>query len=445
MQLRPYQVDAVRFLAVRGRSLLALPPGAGKTAIVSSVLANDRTPGLAVLIVCPTGPVMFHWRDEIEEWGGGHQAAVGTGPKERRAATRQRAVETGTFLILGYETFRQDAAALTAIEWDCVVFDESHRLKNRQSQVFKAAKKLHTDRLILVSGTPVLNRAEELWTSLHLMYPEKFRSFWKWADAFFTISYPRYRQRIVREVGAIKSPEHAKLMSEDLAKRMFYRPLSEILPDLPPVTETYYEVVLSADEQKAHDSMMDNFWMEVGDDIVQAPNHISRLTALRRLASDWSAWGEPPGTKCQVAAQLVDELDGEPCVVFVAFRATAEAAASIMPNAAYYHGGMTAAERARTLESFRSSGITTLVATIATLGEGVDGLQHVAHNVIFLDRDWTPARNDQAIARLRRSGQADSVNVIHIVATDTTDDVVNQALVAKRDVVDAVIHQGRKA
>jgi SNF2 family DNA or RNA helicase len=430
MELRPYQADAVRFLTERRRALLALPPGAGKTAIVAKALPAGRC-----LIVCPNGPVLHHWCSELLTWGT-RVSLVGTGTKIQRH--RARTFGRGD-LIINYECFWRDIEELVQYEWDCVVFDESHRLKNRQSMAFKAAKKLQTEHLYLVSGTPVLNRATELWTSLHLMDPKKYRSFWRWAESFFTITTPRYGRRIVREVGAIKSPEHAAILRKDLHVRMFYRPISEILPDLPPTIETTYTVALSDEEQKAHDSMVDHFWMEVGDDIVQVENAVAKMTRLRQLASDWSVFGEAPGTKSQVAAQLVDELDGEPVLIFVAFRQTADALVSILPNAAAYHGGKGDETRRLTLAAFKGGQVKQLVATIKSIGEATDGLQHVTRNVIMLDRDWTPARNEQAIGRVGGARAKQAVNVIHIVAEGSVDETVNDALREKRDVVSAVI------
>jgi SNF2 family DNA or RNA helicase len=103
------------------------------------------------------------------------------------------------------------------------------------------------------------------------------------------------------------------------------------------------------------------------------------------------------------------------------------------------HGHMPLYDRQLSIDAWRGSdGRQVLVGTIATLGEGIDGLQ-VARNLIMVDRDWTPARNEQAIGRLLRSGQKNAVNVIHIVADDTVDEKVANALAAKEDVIKAVV------
>jgi SNF2 family DNA or RNA helicase len=438
-ELRPYQQHAGRFLARNPRSLLAFPPGTGKTAIISSVMGSAEPRSL--LVVCPAGPIVQQWQHELLRWGGIH-SIDGTGSAKRRAQARQ----DSTSLIVNYEAMRQDAGELIKLSWDAIVFDESHRLKSRTAHVYKAAEQVvkwaGTDtRLHLVTGTPIINHVKELWTALHLMDPKHYHSFWRWAEARFEIRSPRYRGRVVREIGK-PLPHVIPILREELYSRMLYRSLRELMPELPEVTETFHYVDLSAAERKAYDDMEDKLWMEVGDEIVQAANSAAKNTRLRQLASDWSAWGEPIGTKAQAAIDIAENL-GEQAVIFCAFRNTAKAVALNLKGATSYTGDMDTAMRNQAVGYFKTGQIQHLVGTIATLAEGVDGLQ-CARNVIFIDRDWTPSRNDQAVGRLLRQGQRNAVNVIYVVANDTVDEAVNDALRQKRSVIDAVVHHREK-
>jgi SWI/SNF-related matrix-associated actin-dependent regulator 1 of chromatin subfamily A len=323
-----------------------------------------------------------------------------------------------------------------------VVFDESHRLKNRTAQTFKAAAKLarRVDRVMMVTGTPILNRAEELWTSMHMLEPDKYKGFWRWAEYHFQIKTPRYRGRLVREVGKLL-PGHAKMLRAELGSRLIQKPLSLLLPDLPDVIVTYMTVTLSAGERTAYDSMRENAWMQFGETVTTAPYDITKQLRLRQLASDWSAFNDTGelGAKAKAALDLVEGLTGQQVVIFATFRETVDAIARNLTRATSYHGGMSRTEREAALDRFVTGKCQVLVGTLGTMSEGIDGLQ-VARNVIFLDRDWTPARNEQAVARLQRSGQMSAVNVIHVVAEDTMDDTVADALRRKQSVIDAVLH-----
>lgn len=430
-ELRPYQVAAGRFLSKNTRSLLAFPPGAGKTAIVASVM--EAAEPERMLVICPAGPVVTQWRHELLRWGG-IDAADGTG-----AASKRYVARTGhPRLVVNYEAARIDAQELCKTPWDAVIFDESHRLANRTSQVYGAAETIakNSGRLHLVTGTPILNHAKELWAALHLMDPKEYRAFWNWAGARFQIKLPRYRGRIVREIGK-PLPHAVPILREELHQRMIYKSLRELMPELPEETTTWHHLDLSAAERKAYDNMVDNFWMEVGGEVILADNSAARNTRLQQLSSDWSAWGEPIGTKAQAAVELASDL-GEQSLIFCLFRGTAKAVAQQLKGAWPYTGDMNAAEREEAKQMFMSGKAKHLVGTIRVLGEGVDGLQ-CARNVIFIDRAWTPARNEQAVGRLLRQGQRNAVNVIHIVANDTVDEVVNDALRQKRDVIEAVV------
>lgn len=188
-----------------------------------------------------------------------------------------------------------------------------------------------------------------------------------------------------------------------------------------------------------HDSMSKRFWMEHGGQLVTAPNRITQSLRLRQLASDWTAFGgEGLGSKAKAAVDLVNDLGDEQVVIFCSFRSTTEALALVLPNSAAFHGGLTSMQRNERLDGFRSGEYQILVGTFGVMSEGIDGMQ-VARHCIMLDRDWVPARNEQAIARLQRSGQKSAVNVTHLVATDTIDDVVAEALRRKRSVIKAVL------
>lgn len=442
--------------AADGRAIFAYAPGTGKTAAVTRWLRDDD-PKL-VLVVAPNGPVLTHWISETNAWWPKRIAMTGTGAPKNRCSLRALVQPTGT-LVVNYELMRGDIDELLQIPWDAVVFDESHRLKNRKSLTFKAAAKLakHVERVMLVTGTPILNRADELWTSLCMLEPGKRKSFWRWAEYHFHLVGMRRGRHLVREIcnqdrclickGRGLLPGHAKLLREELGHRLIQKPLAELLPDMPPVTETYLTVQLSPAERRQYDSMLKDAWMILGGDLVVALNDVSKQTRLRQLASDWSAFGEPAlGSKGRAVCELVSDLESEQVVVFAAYRETVAALCREIPQAVGYHGGMSRPHRDEALLNFKTGQARVLVGTLGTMSEGIDGMQ-VARNVIFLDRDWTPARNEQAVARLQRSGQLSSVNVTHVVAENTVDDAVATALRRKRDVIQAVLgtHGGTSA
>jgi len=146
-----------------------------------------------------------------------------------------------------------------------------------------------------------------------------------------------------------------------------------------------------------------------------------------------------PGSKVKATAQLISDLAPERVVVLCAYKATVRALAKLVgEDATIYTGDENDEQRQAALANFIGGWNPVLIGTLAALGEGVDGLQ-IARHLVLVDRDWTPARNDQAVGRLRRSGQAGDVVVYHIVVNGSTDQQVALALRDKRDVTEAIL------
>jgi SNF2 family DNA or RNA helicase len=445
--LRKYQVEGVSFLLSHRRSVLALAPGVGKTPTTLVALRDASV--LRVLIVAPKS-VVHHWENLAMAWWPDLWTFIGTGTAKQRTVVREDVWTRGrtapTALIINYEAMRQDIEALSKIQWDAVVFDEAHRLKNRQAQQTRAANVIakHPHQWVwLVTGTPILNRPEEIWSLLHLCDQHRFSSYWAWVRSYYETSMESYgwgpQRRAVEQLGDLRDGALDSMRSE-LGDVMFHRSLEECLPHLPPVTNTLIDVELDPEERKLYEALLHKTWADIEGEILLIPNEVARMTRLRQVVSDVEILGATrtkPGSKIAAALELISDLEPEQVVVLTWSRAAAERVAEEC-DGAFIHGGVDTGVRQQILGKFVSGEIRILAGTLATLGEGVDGLQ-VARHLIRLDRDWTPARNDQAVARLRRSGQRSAVVVHDIVAFDTIDATVERALRHKTSVIEAVL------
>ena len=238
-ELRPYQRAVVD--TAPSRFLYADPPGTGKTA---TALRWASAHGSQHALVAAPKAVLHHSEAEAARWVSTSSPVTGVGTPPVRARLRSQAYCTpGSILIVNYETMRQDIAALCECRFDTVIFDEAHRLKGRETQVHKAALKLarRAPRLALVTGTPILNRADEMWSALHLLDPKRWPSYWRWVEEHFRISATTFGGRISRPARLIQGPLPGALdrIREEAAEFLFQRPLEELLPDLPEVTETH--------------------------------------------------------------------------------------------------------------------------------------------------------------------------------------------------------------
>jgi SNF2 family DNA or RNA helicase len=346
-------------------------------------------------------------------------------------------------LVLNHELLRRDIDDLLNIKWQALVVDEAHRLKGRNTGVALAAGKIawRAQGVALLTGTPVLNDAYEVWPLLHIVRPKQYRSFWKWVNEHFHVELTTFHGKLPRAIRVITNmkPGHDELIKAELAEVMIARP--NLLPHVP-VRAHIVPVELNENERRAYENIDAHGWAHIGGELVEASTPLTKMTRLRQLASEWSTFSEDveAGTKVTAALELLNEQPDR-VVILTAYKATARALyAQLYPgNTGMFTGDESKKQRAQALREFGEGRTNCIIGTIAAMGEGVDGLQ-VASKMIRLERDWTPARNTQAIGRILRDGQlAEAVDVWDIVAADTVDQEVAEMLARKADIVDRVV------
>jgi len=399
------------------------------------------------LVVAPLN-VVDHWCAEALRWRGDMLVLNGTGTAVARADAIASIVRGGSSplaVVVNYEAFRADHVQHIAAGYDAVVFDEAHRLKNRKAQVHKAAVKVarRVPNLVLVTGTPIVNRADESWAALRLIDPRRWSSYWAWAHEHFELSQITPRGRAMRPVTTVGNllGGHAEIVREQIGAHLIQRPLDVLLPELPEVTETEIWVDLTDAEYAAYRSMEERSWANIGGAIVQAPNRLAQLTRLRQMSSGWSMLGGVPGgAKVKATVELAGDLAPEQVVVVAAYQETARHIANALAGdrVVTYTGDDSADARRDARCAFRSGAARVIVGTHGAIGEGVDGLQ-VARHMILHDLDWTPKGNEQAVARIQRSGQQAKVNVYKMLARCGLDEDVLALLNKKQDVITALL------
>lgn len=445
LALRPYQAEAVSFLLHTPRAILGDAPGVGKT-----ITALVATPHRRTLVVAPLS-VVHRWEDESALWCPHATVYVACGPAARRRKVIADASvrDEQSILVTNYEAAKRDTSMLLGYNADALIIDEAHRVKERRTKNFAAIKTLASQapRFYPVTGTPILNRPEEIWSLLHLIDPKGWSSFWRFVDDYCdsdVVQHPGMSQPVKRVLGMRAGMD--AVLRQQLRDVMIRRSLEELLPDLPRVTETVYTVDLSPPERKLYDQMKKFYFAESHEPgsqmAVIAKNEVSKITRLRQLAQDWSllsidAPDDAGSTKLDTLRELVDDLDPEPVVIFSCFARVIDRVASML-KCPKIHGGVPQNDRRDVIRAFQSGSVRAIAGTVGTMAEGIDLFR--SHHVIFLDLDWTPARNDQAVARVLRSGQtSDKVFVHRIVARDTVDQYVERTIRRKEAVIDALV------
>jgi SWI/SNF-related matrix-associated actin-dependent regulator of chromatin subfamily A-like protein 1 len=422
-ELAPYQWAGVRYVLDARRAFLADEQGLGKT--VEALAALETDGGFPAVVVCPASMKLV-WEREAAHWLPHRTCSIVSG----RAALPAPSEIT----ILNYELVAAHRSELGRRRPEALVVDESHLCKNprakRTQAVRRLAEAVNPDGLRLaLTGTPVLNHAEELIAQLRVI--GRMDDFGSGA-------------RFAREFRGIHSEER---LHWHLRRRCFVRRLkSEVLTQLPPKRRVVIPMSLTNTREyrlAEHDVIewlrtqpLDLAELDARVSATLRAERLAQLTALQRLAAR--------GKTAAGVAWIDDFLaSGEALVVFARHKEVQQAVLRQFPNAAHLLGDDALADRERSIEAFqRANGPQLIVCATRVAAQGITLTR--ASNVCFLELEWTPAMHDQAEDRCHRLGQRDAVTAWYLLAADTIDETMARLIQSKRELVSAVT-DGREA
>lgn len=358
-------------------------------------------------------------------------------PKKRSEFLSALQLDEVDVYILHWDVLRIIKEQLREVFWYHIIADEVHRIKNRKAQVTKALKFLRGKYRSGLSGTPATNKPYDLWSILDWLYPKPFGlSFWKFYQYY--CEYYMHEQGF-RQFTGVKNEQdlHAK-MAPFYVRRL----KKDVLKDLPDKYYTTIWVELGPKQRRAYDEMQEEMvaWLETQQDDVPlvAPVVIAQLIRLQQLSVAYaeityndSSTGErsvhvsltDPSSKLDALMEIVKDNPDESFVIFSQFKQLINLAAKRMAGAKIEFvtitGDVIQDDRRHAIEDFQNKRVNIFLGTIGAGGEGIT--LTAASTVIFLDRDWSPARNAQAEDRLHRIGQKNAVQVIDIAAHKTID------------------------
>lgn len=439
--LRPYQIEGINFLLEAKRAILGDEMGLGKTA--QSIVASERSGARSILIVCPN-IVKTNWQREISRWTSGtadtRAISIVQGDSMNRAKWYQYhrdCVKFGliSFLIVNYESFRRDVTVVSGMKWDVIIYDEAHRLKDRGAKTFKSACKVKSSCLYLLTGTPIINHAEDLWTLLRLIDRKKFGSYWKFVMTYCHV----FNNGFGMEVGKTIHPDELR---QDITP-MFLRREKTGMPEKIYTTIT---IDLHEPHHQAYREMRDRFLTSIHGQQVQAVLVLAQITRLRQICIDPALMlGEPEvltGAKIEAIKSILDQSAASKVVIFTQFASAARALArtpEIQSEGCLLIIGDTPQEtRQPIIDHFGTSpDHRVLICTVQTAGLGVD--MTCANVAIFLDRPWSPALIAQAEDRLHRYPQKGTVFIYSLAGRDTIEERIERLLEYKFEQAEAVI------
>jgi len=437
--LYPYQIEAARWLAQRQSSLLGDCPGVGKTA--SAIRACDLVGAENILAVVPAS-VRFQWGREFERFS----------PLDRpmQICMPSDLPNTSGVVILFYDQVVKHLARLMSVRWHCLIIDECHYLKERY-KVGKRTSGYRTkaiygfgkrfpglitvcDRVIRLSGTPAPNFAGELWTHAKSAGLTTM-PYWDWVYHFCNGFDSEHGFRFTSH----KNVEELKSL---LAPFMLRRSKAEVQPDL---KEPMFEVITVP---KSAAALAPEF-LKMIPQLAQADEELQRalvdsssedqLQTLERMASSlstlrrYTAMAKLPA----IAEQLEEDLAPggiQKITVFAIHKIVIEWLAHKLKthNPVVLNGSTPAEKRQSIIDKFQSDpSVRLFLGNIDAAGTGIDGLQNVCDEAIFVEESRVPSQNAQAIMRLCRIGQKNPVRARVFSLYGSVDEHVTEVLTNK--------------
>jgi hypothetical protein len=435
--LLPYQLDGVAFAAGVGRAILADEMGLGKTIQgvgVAELLAREA--GIRkVLVICPTS-LKSQWRAEIQKFTDRDVQLI-TGRLAER--TGQYARET-FFTIANYEQVPRDLLAIERTMWDLIILDEGQRIKNWEAKTTRIIKGLRSRFALVLSGTPLENRLEELFSVVQFVDDRRLAP----AFRFFQ------RHRVVDEHGKVAGYKNLDDLRETLRPILLRRTRASVKQDLPP-RSTEIVRIPPTEEQR----LIDQEQSRIISSIVRK-KLISEMDLLRlqkallvcRMAADstYLVDKHPPGhsTKLERLDELLEQLLDEPDRKLLIFSEWTTMLDLIEPlltkhKAAFVRldGSVPQKKRQGLVHEFQTRPD---CRVFLTTNAGSTGLNlQAANTVINVDLPWNPAVLEQRIARAYRMGQRRPVQVYLLVTEQTLEETLLATLAVKQDLASAAL------
>jgi len=442
-QLYPYQREGTLFAAKAGRSLIADDMGLGKTIeAIAAVEILARTVGLErVLIISPTS-LKHQWKQEIEKFCERSVEVV-----EGSLTKRARLYASDSFYkVTNYDVIHRDLDLICKWQPDMIILDEAQRIKNWKTRRAQSVKKLDSKYALVLTGTPLENRLEEL------------HSIVEFVDRFHLGPMFRFlaEHQHVDEVGRVVGYRNLSKIAKSLESILVRRTKNEVLKELPERLEKNFFVPMTAEQTKYHEENRETVarivakWRRMG--FLSETEQRILLIALQNMRMSCNSTylldrKTDYGIKADELISVLEEIFERPdakVVVFSQWLGTHEILLdrldSYKRDYVLFHGRIPGTKRKELIKQFKSDPNCRVFLSTDAGGVGLN-LQN-ASAVINMDLPWNPAVLEQRIGRIHRLGQHRPVRVVNFVAQGTIEHGMLSLLSFKQALFSGVLDKG---
>jgi non-specific serine/threonine protein kinase len=460
--LRPYQIDGVKWLLGHFNSnmgaCLADDMGLGKTLQTLSVLvsvqeqlgfttkttnfdlfANETTierEPLKALIVLPSS-LVFNWFNEAGKFTPHFSKMQYVGNDRKSLASR---INSTDLIFTSYSIIHRDIAILEKYDFRYLILDESQYIKNKDSKIFKAINKISTGHKIALSGTPIENSLDDLWSQMQFINPDILGNYKFFMDNFKTPIEKRQDENVLSELKNLVQPYILRRTKE------------QVLKDLPELTEQIYYCDMDPEQEKLYEkekSKARNFLLKTdgsGPDKISIINTLMKLRQLSNHPKMVDQESEIDSGKFISVTNYLENLvkAKQKVIIFSSF----------VTNLSFYAdwckenkidyceitGETPASKREQQVKVFQEKE-NPLLFFISLKAGGVGLNITKASYVLFLDPWWNPFAEKQGVGRAHRIGQMNKVNVIRFISKNTVEEKIIKLQENKKLLSDSLLEE----
>jgi superfamily II DNA or RNA helicase len=437
-QLRPYQRVGVNWLDHLGTNglggILADEMGLGKTIQALAWLAARKL-GKPSLVICPTS-LVTNWQSEAARFTPELKTLLLHGPNRQ---TRFADIANHDLVITSYALLRRDIEQYARREFDTVILDEAQHIKNRFSQNAQATKALRAARRFVLTGTPMENSLDDLWSIFDFLMPG------------YLGPAKEFQNRYETPIAKAGDAAALRRLRQRLRPFVLRRTKAEVAPELPAKIEQIALCEMSTEQQSVYQAILEQGRREVfehagkGGEAQQRTAVLTTLTRLRQAcchldllpARDGKTWSEP-SSKLELCLELIEEArsGGHRVLVFSQFVSLLhllETALQAEEITYCYLDGATVDRQGEVRRFQESSDITVFLISLKAGGTGLNLTG--ADTVIHFDPWWNPAVEEQATARAHRIGQRNIVTSYKLIAQGSVEEKIVHLQEKKKELI----------
>ncbi|MBV9389166.1 MAG: DEAD/DEAH box helicase, partial [Chroococcidiopsidaceae cyanobacterium CP_BM_ER_R8_30] len=455
-QLRPYQLRGASWLSFLESwglgACLADDMGLGKTIEFIAFLLHLKEQEKLMyptLLVCPTS-VLGNWEREVKKFGPTLKVLVHHGDKRAKGKAFTNAVKGQDLVITSYALIHRDLKVLQSVSWQGVVLDEAQNIKNSEAKQSQSVRQLQSSFRIALTGTPVENRLQELWSILDFLNPGYLGS-----RQFFQ---RRFAMPIERFGDAASLQTLRSLVQPFILRRL--KTDREIIQDLPEKQEMTVFCGLSAEQATLYQQVVETSLTEIesAEGLQRRGMILALLVKLKQICNhpaqylkETTIGPKHHSGKLQRLEEMLEEAlsEGDRALIFTQFAEWGKLLKPFLEHhlgreTLFLYGSTSKKQREEMIDRFQHDpqGPPLMILSLKAGGVGLNLTR--ANHVFHFDRWWNPAVENQATDRVFRIGQTRNVLVHKFVCSGTLEEKIHEMIESKKALAEQVMGAGEQ-